>query len=85
MTERHILTAEEVLLLDEINADKMANEQTFKIALNYHNNRASRIHKHEVKMWRDLVAKHGLDATRRWAIDTTGPIIYIKVLEDEDG
>lgn len=55
------LTASQIKTFDEVATDKMATEQTLKVALTYHANRINEITKVERELWNELMQLHALD------------------------
>lgn len=55
------LTAHQIEWMDEINADRLAQEMVFKIAINATANRLNELAKENQKFWRELEEIHGLD------------------------
>jgi len=55
------LTASQIKTFDEVATDKMAVEQTLKVAMNYHSNRINEITKVERELWNELMQLHALD------------------------
>lgn len=55
------LTARQIDWMDEINADRQAQEMVFKIAINSISNRMNELNKENRRFWRELAEIHGLD------------------------
>jgi phosphoribosylaminoimidazole-succinocarboxamide synthase len=55
------LTADQIRTLDEQRFDEEANENTLRVALQYHSNHRSELQKQRLEFWTDLGAAHGLD------------------------
>jgi len=60
MDNYYYLNADEINEFDNIVADRMALEQTLKIALQHHANRMSELELSSKKLWRDVHTKMGL-------------------------
>lgn len=65
---KRLLTAEQVRKSDEIAADMYSAEKTLRVALNYHSNVTTEIHRRMTAMWRELAQIHGLDLQRKYQI-----------------
>ena len=59
------LTADDILTLDELNADRYGAEKTFKLANNYYTNRMAELYKVEQKMWSHLIERFNLDVPNK--------------------
>lgn len=73
------LTASQIKDFDEIGADKVAVENTLRVALQFHSNRVNEITKREQALWKELAEIHGLDLSTPggYRIETSGPVVRI--------
>lgn len=55
------LTASEIRLVDELEADRRAIETTLRVALNFHANKINDLQKREKEMWQLLSEHHHFD------------------------
>lgn len=55
------LTASQIREIDEISTDKLTNDETLKVALTFHSNRANELKKRERRWWEGLGEIHGLE------------------------
>lgn len=62
------LTAKQIRISDEIAADTHSAEKTLKVALNYHANVTTEIHRRTTALWRELNQIHVLDDEREYEI-----------------
>ena len=84
--ESYYLTADEITWQDEITADKAAAEQTFKIAIAYHQNSLSRIEKERMDFWERMARYMGYDSlTDAPALRIRSYQGRIRVTIDKDG
>lgn len=79
------LTPTQIRELDEIGADKESNKLTFEIAMQYHTNNCTRIHKIEKEWW------EGVAELNKWnlqegvyTVKKAGPIVKFMKVEDDD-
>lgn len=59
------LTAAQIRELEEIGADKAANERTLKVALSFHSNAQNQIQRRLDAFWREIGQIHNLDLDDR--------------------
>jgi len=73
------LTAAQIKDFDEIGADKIAIENTLKVALQFHSNRANEISKREQALWKELAEIHGFDlnVAGGYKLDYSGPAVRV--------
>jgi hypothetical protein len=78
------LTAEQIRHFDEIMFDKMATNNTLKIALQYHSNKMVDIETDERNLWEELAVVHGLDLQSQWQVKKIDGAVYIVEKKDEE-
>ena len=76
------LTPEEILWADSIACDGRAFEETFKIALNFYNNRKSILNKEHQKFWREMEKRYNLDPGKTHGIKTAMNEVWIYETEE---
>lgn len=72
------LTAQEIQDIDVLHTDIQTNDNTLRIALNYHSNRHVELIKGRKKFWTDLAEKHKLDLENK-KYEITGDTPYRNV------
>ena len=55
------LTARQINMLDEIERDRKAIQETLQVALNFHANRLNEINESHAEMWKEFAEHHGFD------------------------
>jgi hypothetical protein len=55
------LTANQIKILDELEADRIGADTTLKIAMVHHSNRTNELHKRGREIWDDLIVTYRLD------------------------
>lgn len=78
------LTAKQIKFIDEIQVDGFANEETLKVALNFHSNKRNEIEKKNRELWSELSELHDLDiVNNKYKVETYNGTVSI-VLNTED-
>jgi hypothetical protein len=76
------LTPEEILWADSLVCDGSAIEETFKIALNFYNNRKSILNKEYRKFWKEMEKRHNLDMGKTHGIKSVMNEVCIYEIEE---
>ena len=82
----HRLTPRQILVKDEITADKEALEATLQIALKHHENQYNLLHKKECLWWDDLGDTFGVDVKdgSYMVKHKDATVVLIKTSEEDD-
>lgn len=82
ITGEYPLTAEEIMHLDIIEADRYAADAVLRVAVNFAMNRRSDLYTEESKWWRAVLDKHQLSEKVKWTIDRRRGLVM--VVPDEE-
>ncbi len=67
--------------LDEIQADKVSSDNTLKVAISYHSNSLSRLHKADIKWWQKAQRMYALDPDKEYKVEIRRDDVRIHFVE----
>ena len=78
------LTANQMRIFNEIEADKVGVDATFKAAMNFHSNNINAISKREREHWNEVLSIHKLPRSKEYVIKYIDGVQQVVEVPNED-